>query len=350
MFLLVGEFQSPEFGFVSFRLFRGSSCITRYPLVFCYHNSMNELRMARLAMATRFELILYGERESYLRAIGEEALEEISRVEAQLSFYRTDSDVTDLNLRGSSETVPVDPRFFRLLQKAQELSLQSEGAFDITVAPLMQVWGFVGGSGSMPEASAIETARQRVGMQNVVLDEANYTVRFACEGVQIDLGAIGKGYAVDRAIDILRENEIENALLHGGTSTVFGLGSPPDSDGWTIGIQKPYSEEGDSPIAAVTLHNEALSVSAPHGKWFENEGKRYGHVIDPRTGYPTGNTLLAALVTPTATEGDALSTALLTLGSAWLPELSCLSPNYRALVAETDANGTLALCKTANFR
>ncbi len=311
---------------------------------------MNEVRMARLAMATRFELILYGERESYLRAVGEEALEEISRVEAQLSFYRTDSDVTDLNLRGGSEMVPVDPRFFRLLLKAQELSAESEGAFDITVAPLMQVWGFVSGSGSMPIETDIETARQSVGRQNVILDEANYAVTFAREGVQIDLGAIGKGYAVDRAIDILRENEIANALLHGGTSTIFGLGSPPDSEGWGIGIQKPYSEAGDSPIAAVTLHDEALSVSAPHGKWFESGGKRYSHVSDPRTGYPTGSTLLAALVTPTATEGDALSTALLTLGSAWLPELTRTHPDYRALVAETNGEGSLILSKTENFR
>ena len=310
---------------------------------------MNELRMARAAMATRFELILYGERESYLRAVGEEALEEISRVEAQLSYYRTDSDVTDLNLRGSQEIVPVDPRFFSLLLRAQELSIESEGAFDITVAPLMQVWGFVGGTGSMPQEGDVAAARAKVGMQNLVLDSENYTVRFAQEGVQIDLGAIGKGYAVDRAIDILRENEIEAALLHGGTSTIYGLGSPPDSDGWSIGIQKPYSEPNDSPIAAVTLRNEALSVSAPHGKWFESEGKRYGHVIDPRTGYPIGNTLLAALVTPTATEGDALSTALLTLGSAWLSELSQKHPEYRALVAETDADGQLHLKRTTNF-
>lgn len=310
---------------------------------------MTEVRLARDAMATRFEIVLFGEREAFLRAVAEEALEEISRVEAQLSFYRVDSDVTDLNVRGAAETVPTDPRFFRLLQTAQKLSQESEGRFDITVAPLMRAWGFVGGTGAMPEPEGIESARTVVGMQHVILDEAHFTVRFDAVGVQIDLGAIGKGYAVDRAVDILRENEIENALIHGGTSTIFALGSPPDAEGWTIGIQKPYSETKGEPIAAVTLHDEALSVSAPHGKWFQSGGRRYGHVIDPRTGQPTGKTLLAALVTPTATEGDALSTALLVGSREWLAELVQRHSEYRALLAEAGENDALVLTRTENW-
>lgn len=287
--------------------------------------------LALRAMGTRFELVLYGKNESYLRATGEEAMAEIERIEAQLSLYRDDSDLTDLNMRGAYEVVPVDPRFFHILSRAKALWEESHSAFDPTVAPLMRCWGFVSGSGKMPAEEEVEAARQSVGMQHVILDADNFTVYFEKAGLSLDLGALGKGYAVERAIEIIRANEITSALLHGGTSSIYALGAPPDSDAWTIAIQRPYTEEEDH-IAQVSLRDAALSVSAPHGKWFEAEGRRYGHVIDPRTGYPTSHSLLAALVTESPTDGDALSTALLTLGADWLPELLQTRHEIRALL------------------
>jgi FAD:protein FMN transferase len=295
--------------------------------------------LAKRAMGTRFELVLYGENESYLRATGEEAFAEVERLEAQLSLYRHDSDLTDLNLRAASETVPVDPRFFRILERAKQLWEESGGAFDPTVAPLMRCWGFVGGTGKMPTEEEIAAAREVVGMQYVLLDAENFTVRFEREGVTLDLGAIGKGYAIERAIEIIRDNEVESGLLHGGTSSIYALGSPPDAEGWTIAIQRPFAAEEGEPIAQVTLRNNALSVSAPHGKWFESEGRRYGHVLDPRTGYPTSRNLLAALVTDSPTDGDALTTALLTRGEEYLHELLQKRPEIRALLVVEDEDG-----------
>jgi FAD:protein FMN transferase len=295
--------------------------------------------MALRAMGTRFELVLYGQNESYLRATGEEALLEIERLEAQLSLYREDSDLTDLNLRAAYETVPVDPRFFHILERAKQLWAESGGAFDPTVAPLMRCWGFVGGTGKMPTEAEIEAARAVVGMQYVHLDAENFTVSFDREGVTLDLGAIGKGYAVERAMDILRDNEVTSGLLHGGTSSIYALGAPPDAEAWTIAVQRPFTE-GEDYIARVPLRDGALSVSAPHGKWFESEGRRYGHVIDPRTGYPASRSLLAALVTDSPTDGDALSTALLTRGEEFLPELWQNRPDIRALLVIEEADGT----------
>src|SRR5438876_11856175 len=146
------------------------------------------LRLARHAMATRFELLLPGEDHVRLRAAGEEALGEIERLEAQLSFYRASSEISDLNARAAKEPVAVDPRLFRLLQRAQALSEATEGAFDITVAPLMRCWGFVGGTGRLSDPDELEAARSVVGMQRVELDEESFTVRFASEGVTLDLG------------------------------------------------------------------------------------------------------------------------------------------------------------------
>src|SRR5713101_5035495 len=142
--------------------------------------------LARHAMATRFELVLPGEDNVRLRAAGEEALDEIERLEAQLSFYRSSSEISDLNARAAKEQVAVDPRLFRLLQRARALSEATEGAFDITVAPLMRCWGFVGGKGRLPDPEELAAARAIVGMERIELDESEFTVRFTAEGVTLD--------------------------------------------------------------------------------------------------------------------------------------------------------------------
>lgn len=294
---------------------------------------MLSLQSSHYSMATEFELLVYGDRETYLQSVTEAVFQEISRLEAQLSFYNPNSDISDLNRRAAHGAVVVEPRLFHLLAKAKALSEATGGAFDPTVAPLMRCWGFVGASGSMPTAEAIAEARKVVGMHHLHLDARAYTVEFDTDGVQLDLGAIGKGYGVECAVELLREYEIEAALLHGGTSTAYALGRPPDADAWTVAVQRPFDTTPGHHLTRLTLRDEALSVSAPHGKWFASEGRRYGHVIDPRTGYPAGNALLSALVTASATDSDALSTALLTLGPEGLPVIGSLLPDARALVA-----------------
>ena len=127
----------------------------------------------------------------------------------------------------------------------------------------------------------------------------------------MDLGSIGKGYALDRAADILRDAGVENALLHGGTSTIFALGADPEASGWKVAIEHPGAEGEDKVLAVLELKDESLSVSAVWGKYFEIDGKRYGHVIDPRTGWPAANVLLGAMVLQSAEGTDALSTAVL---------------------------------------
>lgn len=271
--------------------------------------------LARYAMGTRFELVLEGEGDPVrLRAAGEEAFDEIERLERQLSLYRPESDLSDLNRRAGAGWVRVDPRFFRLVQRSVALSQATGGAFDITVTPLLRAWGFVGDRGRMADSAAVKAARELVGGRHILLDESSSSLRFDCEGVEVDLGAIGKGYAVERALDILRDSGVRTALLHGGTSTIAVLGSPGGSDGWRIAIADP--QERENILAEVKLHDgEALSVSAQHEKCFTGpDGQVYGHVLDPRTGSPVQGARLAAAVGRSATDTDALSTALLVLG------------------------------------
>lgn len=284
-------------------------------------------------MATRFEIALHGGNPVALRAAGEEALDEIDRLEAQLSLYRPGSELARLNREAHERPVRVTPELFRLLARALEFSRATGGAFDITVAPLVRCWGFMGGAenGAVPEAAALEEARAKVGSQHVELDAGKLTVRFTRAGVMLDLGAIGKGHAVDRAAAVLRAAGVVSALIHGGTSTSFALGHQPDGTPWKVAIISPNQDSSARPLAVVELENESLSVSAVWGRSFRVGEKTYGHIIDPRTGAPADGAQLAAVVLPGATETDALSTALLTAPELMdqmaqqHPQLRCLA-------------------------
>ncbi len=315
--------------------------------------------LALHAMATRFELVMNGDNPTALRAAGEEALQEIESLEGRLSLFRPESEIAHVNARAACEPVRVTPEVFSLLQQAQRLHRETGGAFDITIAPLVRCWGFMDGRGSLPRPSDLAAARAKVGMGWVRLSPQDYTVRFAREGVMLDLGAIGKGYAIERATQCLREAGVTSALLHGGTSTVYALGHPPGQSAWKVAIEDPRCQPGragpsalpaasphgdanspsqsfeptGSDLAIVSLKDEALSVSAPRGRFFEVGGRIYGHVLDPRTGWPANTAVSAAVVLPSATETDALSTALLIVGPEGHDRIARLRPGMRTLLA-----------------
>lgn len=301
---------------------------------------MIEVRSALRAMGTRFEIVLYGERELYLKTVAEEVFRELTRLESRLSYYQESSDITDINLHAYDQPVMLDPPLFDLLVRAKQIWEATGGAFDLTVAPLLECWGFVGSAGRMPSEEAIQRALESVGMQHVLLDSTDRTVSFDRAGVRLELGAIGKGYALDQAVEMLRDFEIESALLHGGTSSIYALGTPPDAKAWQIAIQSPFEEEY---LAEVSLSEMSLSVSAPRNKGFEQGGKRYGHVIDPRNGYPVPEHLLSAVVCPSATLGDALSTALLVTGQSLVPALEPLLLGGETLFVATNSEGKIAV-------
>ena len=308
---------------------------------------MHTVTVARHAMATRFEIVLHGRNEVSLRAAAEEALDEIERLDARLSLYNPASEISHINARAAGGPVRVEPTLFRLLQRAQRLSRETDGAFDITVAPLMRCWGFTRGSGQLPDPADVAGARDKVGPHLVTLDERDFTIRFAREGVMLDLGSIGKGYALERAGELLKEAGVTSALLHGGTSTVCAIGAPPDADTWKVAVPHPdFAGETIAPgagrlaeapgtgklLAVVPLKDAGMSVSAVWGKSFEANGRIYGHVIDPRKGEPVEGAVLAAVVLSSATETDALSTALLIDGPAGHERIAGLRAGMRTLV------------------
>lgn len=297
--------------------------------------------LARHAMHTRFEIALHGGDPLALRAAGEESLDEIDRLEERLSLFRPTSEIAHLNARAAREAVRVTPAVLALLRLAQRLHGETAGSFDPTIAPLLDCWGLLGGTGRVPTPEELAAARACVGMGLVELDERASTVRFTSPGVRLDLGAIGKGYAIDRAAEILREAGVTSALLHGGTSTVYAIGAPPDGEAWPVAIEGPPAAAGQmrDTIAIVRLRDESLSVSAVWGKSFTAAGQTFGHVLNPLTGRPASEAVLAAVVLPSATETDALSTALLALGPDEHARLAALRPGMKTLLASAGPDG-----------
>ena len=276
------------------------------------------LTVGAAAMATEFEVAIHGAAEATQRAAAEEALGEIARLESMLSLYQPTSEIAHINDRATREPVPVSPELLTLLLRCRSLHAETGGTFDITIAPLMRCWRFMNDTGAVPTEDAIATALACTGMQHVRLDEENCTVSLAKKGVRLDLGSIGKGYALKQAAALLVDNEFENFLIHGGTSTMCAHGTQTDGTPWRIAVKHP--DEGKPPLQIIDLKNESLSVSGIGGKSFlDGEGKEQGHVIDPRTGRPTQAARVAAVICESATESDAWATALLVDPTLILP-------------------------------
>lgn len=263
------------------------------------------LRLATHAMGTRFELVLAGGDPVLLRAAGEEAVRLIEEADQRLSLFRRDSLLAHINRTAHTSAVRLDLDTFDLLAVADEVARATSGAFDPSVAPLLRALGLHSESSTVPLLQP-EDARALVGWCGAVtLDPSTHTVRFGRPGIALDLGGIAKGHALDLAAEALRENGVERALLHGGTSTVVALGSPPGESAWRVTI----GPGEDAPIA--DLADTCLSVSAPAGRMARRGDRDLHHLIDPRTGTSSEGARLAAVIAPSACVADAWSTALL---------------------------------------
>jgi thiamine biosynthesis lipoprotein len=279
--------------------------------------SSEELRLeaSAEAMGSTYSLVLYGEDRARLEGASEEAFEEVRRLDRMLSNYRPESEWSQVNRYAAERPVKVSAELFELLSACVEYSRESEGAFDISVGPLMKVWGFYKGSGHLPHRAEVRGALANVGYRNILLDAGSRTVRFAKEGVELDPGGIGKGYAVDRMVDVLRKDGIRSALVSASGSSIFALGAPPGEPGWKVRIRDPKNEART--VTEVTLKDESMSTSGNYEKFFRAEGKVYSHIMDPRTGFPAMGMLSASVITPRTLDSEAWSKPFYINGRQW---------------------------------
>jgi thiamine biosynthesis lipoprotein len=267
---------------------------------------------SRNAMGTVFSIYLYAKDGTQAGALFEAAFEEIERLEETLSNYRETSELSRINRLAARQAVTTDPEVFALLHACLAYSQRTNGAFDITVGPLMRAWGFFRDQGRYPADEELGRARESVGWQHVHLDPATRAVRFDTAGVELDLGAVGKGYAVDCVVKLLRESGVKAALIDAGSSTLHALDGPPGKSGWRVHIPKP-GDRGQT-ASTVTLSNQSLSTSGSYEKFFQLEGARYCHVMDPREGVPVKGVLQTTLIAGDSTTTDALSNAMFVMG------------------------------------
>ncbi|HEY1341751.1 MAG TPA: FAD:protein FMN transferase, partial [Bryobacteraceae bacterium] len=213
-------------------------------------------------------------------------------------------------------SVKVSPELYWLLDQCLEYSRRSEGAFDITVGPLMKVWGFYKGTGHLPHRPEILAALTKVGYRHIHLDPKAQTVSFDREGVEMDPGGIGKGYAVDRMVDVLRQNGFTTALVAGSDSSIYGMGAPPTQPkGWPVKIRDPRDPSKTG--AEVFLRDMSMSTSGSYEKFFRAEGKTYAHIMDPRTGYPAQGSSSVSVVAPRTIDSEAWAKPFFVNGRKW---------------------------------
>jgi thiamine biosynthesis lipoprotein len=271
------------------------------------------LRASRRAMATTFEVLLpFGSPRAQPAA--ESALDLIDELEDQLTVFRDHSEVSRLNATAAEHPVEVAANLFDLIEFAAHVTRQTRGAFDIATGALIKAWGFYRRQGRVPTPVERAVAMARTGTRFIGLDRDRRTVRFLRQGLEINLGGIGKGYALDRGADLLvREWGATSALLHGGSSSVRAIGTPPGQPrGWPVTIKHPW--EPDRRLGTLYLADNALGTSAATFQHFEYNGRKLGHLLDPRTGWPADGIQQASVVAPSAAEADALSTAFFVLG------------------------------------
>jgi thiamine biosynthesis lipoprotein len=292
------------------------------------------LRLHRAAMACRFEVLLSGEDHGHTAA-GHEALAEADRLDAAWSIFRADSALSTINRDAGTAAVAVDGELFALLALAQDLWRRTGGAFDITTTPLSRCWGFVAREGRVPAAAEIEAARACVGLQHVTLEAGAGTVRFAAPGVAINLGAIGKGAAVDAIAARLARRGVRHALVSAAGSSARAIGGR--DGGFTIDVTSPLV---DRPLARLRLRRGAIGTSGIGLQAIVAEGRRFGHVIDPRTGWPAEGVLSATVVAADAATADALSTAML-IGGAPLAARYCAAHPGTLVLLTTDDRRTV---------
>jgi len=268
------------------------------------------------AMGSTYSIALYGYDRIKMEAAADAAFDEVRRLDELLSNYQPGSQWSEVNRNAASRPVKVSPELFDLLSACIEYSRESEGAFDITVGPLMKVWGFYKGSGHLPHKPEVAAALAKVGYRHIRLDRAARTVRFDRPGVEMDPGGVGKGYAVDRMVDVLRQNGVQIALVAGSGSSIYGMGAPPDEPrGWLVKIKDPWDNR--KTLADVWLKDDSMSTSGSYEKFFRAEGRIYAHIMDPRTGYPAQGSVSVSVVAPRTVDSEVWAKPYFVNGRQW---------------------------------
>ncbi len=263
-----------------------------------------------LVLGTVCTITLYDSDDT---AIIDKAIARLSELEDILSINKTGTELDEVNNMAGIAPVTVSEDTLNVVKKGLEYSAISNGALDITVGPLVKLWGIGTDFAKVPSEEEIKTAQGLINYNDVVIDEAKKTIYLKNPNMMIDLGAIAKGYAADEVVKILEDSGVKSAIVNLG-GNIFALGNKVDGSDWKVGVQNP-EKDGESTIGYVTVSNKSIVTSGVYERYFEEDGKKYHHILSPETGYPYENEILGvSILSDKSIDGDSLSTTLFALG------------------------------------
>lgn len=275
------------------------------------HPGLELVRRSQPLLGTFVTISAYGQDRIALNAAVAAAFDEFRQVDARMSIHRKDSELSHVNARAAQTPITVSPDLFEVLASAAAIAADSDGAFDVTIRPLADLWGFISRDYRLPSEAELQQARRRVDFRLVQLDATQRTARFLQPDIAIDLGGIAKGYAVDRAVEKLRACGVTIAMVKAG-GDLRVIGTPPGKTAWEVQLEDPRKR---GQRVTVSLREAALSTSGNYENYFELHGRRYSHILNPQTGLPVQGVAACTVVAPTCCESDAWATACFVMGS-----------------------------------
>jgi len=281
-------------------------------LIACGNNNQQYTR-TDFMMDTVIQVTAYGRNAK--KAV-DESMEKLKEIDNLMSSQKSGSDIQKINENAGKKYVKVNPETVYVIKTALKYGEISGGNFDITIAPLINLWGIGTDHAHVPTESQIKDAMKYINYKDVLLDEKNDEVKLSRKGMSIDLGGIAKGYAADEIENIMKENGVKHALINLGGSSVYLYGSKPDGSNWNIGIQNPFGDKGKY-FAIVSGKDMLIDTSGNYERYFIQNGKRYHHILNPFTGYPAESGVVSTTIVSTnikSIDADALSTITFILG------------------------------------
>ena len=273
--------------------------------------------------------------EAARRAAIDESFAAMAEVDRLMSNYRSDSELSHVNREAARGPVVVSDPLLRVIEAAQRVSADSNGAFDVTVGPLVQLWGFRDKMPHIPTSAELAAVRPLVGYRGLIVDAPHHTIRLVHPGMEIDLGGIAKGFAVEVAANVLRRHGLTGFIDAGGNQ--YMLGTPPGKPFWTVGIKNP--DVADRLIGVVDVKGGSVSTSADYANFLVAAGRTYGHLLDPHTLQPSMASLSATIVSEDGTLADAMSKAAFVLGPQQGIALIDATPGMAGVIAYRKPDG-----------
>ncbi|GAB3935680.1 FAD:protein FMN transferase [Larkinella terrae] len=284
-------------------------------------------------MGSRFDITLVANDSLSAERHIDLVIAEVTRIENLISDWKDDSQISRVNQNAGIGPVRVDPEVFALTERALHFSQITNGAFDISFAAMDRIWKFDGSMTEMPSPEAVKKSVEQVGYQNIVLDKAHSTIFLKRKGMKIGFGALGEGYAADRCRDLMLAKGIKAGIVN-GSGDMSTWGQQPDGRDWTVGITNPIQR--DTVFAIVPLRQSAVVTSGSYEKFVVFNGKRYAHIINPRTGYPATGLSSVTVFGPSAETANGFSTSMMVLGKEAGLKLLKKYPEYRCILVTDD--------------